>query len=117
MGFDGCVVFQANVHRAVTGVDPIARWRGRYSTRRGMKRIMGPGGVPGCMRQAARRMKWKRVKPSRARVGDVGLVAMATGPAVVRKMHRNEWIGRNETGWSVVPTDMVRLAWNICAGR
>jgi hypothetical protein len=113
MGFDGCVVFQANVHLAVTGIDPIARWRGRYSTRRGMQRIMGRAGVPGCMRQAARSMKWKSIKPAAACIGDVGIVATETGPAVVRKLHRNEWIGRNNGGWTVVPTKDVRLAWAV----
>lgn len=111
---DCCVMFQADVHLAATGIDPVAEWRGRYRTLRGMKRVMGPGGLPRCMARVARRMKWKRVSPARARVGDVGFVATPGGGlAVVRKLHRNEWIGRNETAWSVLPTDMVLKAWSI----
>jgi hypothetical protein len=115
MGFDGCVIFHANIHRDVTGVDPIEHWRGRYTTPRGMRRIMGEGGIPSCMRQAARIMGWNRIKPNTAKVGDVGLVITPTGFAVVRKLHRDDWIGRNESGWSMRRTADVGLAWNIAA--
>lgn len=117
MRFDGCALFQANVHRAALGVDPIAEWRKRYRTVRGLRRILGPRGLRGAMLKVARRNGWKRIKPGAARAGDIGLViaAGATGFAVVRKLHRNEWIGRTEMGYSVrVTADVVR-AWNVTA--
>lgn len=111
--FDGCALFQCDIHLAATGDDPAAKWRGRYTTPRGMRRVMGKGGLANCMRGAARRHGWKRIKPLAARVGDVGLVLTPTGFAVVRMLHRGEWIGRNAMGWSMLPTDRVRVAWAI----
>lgn len=111
---DCCVMFQADVHRAAFGSCPVSEWRGRYSSVRGMKRVLGPGGLPSRMRQVARRQKWKRVDPAKARVGDIGLVPAVNGLAVVRMLHRNQWIGRNQTAWSVLPTSMILRAWSVC---
>ena len=112
--FDCCVMFQADVHLAATGVDPVAAYRGRYSTVRGMRRVLGKGGLAARTRDIAREHGWKRVKPSAARVGDIGIVPAVGGLAVVRMLHRNEWVGRNETGWSVLPTSAVLRAWSVC---
>lgn len=112
--FDGCALFQCDVHLDATGDDPAEKWRGRYTTPRGMRRVMGKGGLANCMRGAARRHGWKRIKPSAAKVGDVGLVLTPTGFAVVRMLHRGEWIGRNAMGWSMLPTNLVRVAWAVC---
>lgn len=117
MGFDGCAVFAANVLRDTIGRDPMALWRGRYTTRRGMNRVMGRGGLPACQRRAARQLGWRRVRPIHACIGDVGLVATPTGAGVVMKLHRGEWIGRRDGGWSVVPTKAVKVAWNVCAAQ
>jgi hypothetical protein len=106
-------MFQANVHLAATGSDPVARWRGRYKTAKGMRRVMGPAGLLGCVRQVARARRWKRIPGSRALIGDIGLAECPTGVAVVRKLHRNAWIGRNDMGWSLLPTDAVRVAWSV----
>lgn len=111
--FDGCAISQCDIHLAVFGVDPAAEWRGRYTTVRGMRRVMGKGGLPGCLARAARRLKWRRIKPADAKPGDVGIVIAPPGVAIVRLMRAGEWVGRNAHGFSVLPTDAVRAAWCI----
>lgn len=111
-GRDDCVLFHANIERAATGRDPAIEWRGRYRTMRGARRILGQGGLPAAMRRIARRNGCRSVKPSEAKVGDVGLLPLPWAYSVVRMLHKNEWIGRNDRGWSVIPTERVRFAWS-----
>lgn len=110
---DGCAVFQANVHLAATGRDPIAPWRGRYRTERGMWRVFGAQSLRGAMLMVAQNMGWKRIPVSRARVGDLGIVIGSRSLVSVRMLHRNEWIARNETAWSMVRSDRVVMAWSV----
>lgn len=111
--FDGCAIGQCDIHLAVFGVDPAAEWRGRYTTVRGMRRIMGKGGLPSCMARAARRLKWRRIKPADGKPGDVGIVIAPPGVAIVRMYYPNAWVGRNSQGFSELPTSAVRAAWSI----
>lgn len=114
-GRDDCALFHGGVELAARGYDPCAAFRGRYKTQRGARRVLGRGGLPAAMRSAARRHGWRRVAPGKARIGDLGLMALPDGAvAVVRLLHRGEWIGRNDFGWSMVPTDRVRVAWSVC---
>jgi hypothetical protein len=113
-GIDDCVLAQAEVQLAALGQDPCAAFRGRYRTHRGARRVLGRGGLPAALRQAARRYGWRKIRSSCARVGDLGLVLTPTGLGLVRCMHRGEWIGRNEMGWSMIPTAMVKAAWSVC---
>jgi hypothetical protein len=112
-GKDDCALFHGNVELAARGYDPCAGFRGRYRTARGAHRVLGAGGLPGIMRKAARRHGWRKVKATKAKVGDVGLIVVGNAFAVVRCLHRGEWIGRNSAGWSMVPTSRVRLAWQV----
>lgn len=111
-GKDDCVLFHANVERAVTGRDPAKKWRGRYRTPRGAHRILGKGGLPAALRRLSRSYGSRKIDPAKARVGDIGLIRVAWAYAVVRLVRRNEWIGRTPSGYSVVPTSMVKFAWS-----
>lgn len=107
-GKDDCALFHADVQFAATGFDPAAGFRGRYRTQRGAHRVLGALGLPMVLRKLTGN---ERVDPERARIGDIGLVPVGKGFACVRLLHRNEWIGRNDAGWSMVPTERVRMAW------
>ncbi len=65
------------------------------------------------LRAVARRQGWRRVRASEARIGDVGLVPVGRAVAVVVCVRRGEWVGRNEAGFSIVPSAAVRVAWTI----
>jgi hypothetical protein len=124
-GFDDCALAQAQVQLAALGQDPCAAFRGRYRTRRGARRVLGHGGLPAALRVAARRYGWRKIRSRQARIGDIGLVPTPTGLGVVRLMHRGQWIGRNETGFTMIPTAvvhprtkvrtvLVKAAWSVC---
>lgn len=113
-GRDDCALFHGDVHLAATGFDPCAAYRGRYRTMRGAHRVLGRGGLPKTLRAVARRQGWHRVRAVDARIGDVGLVPVGRAVAVVVCVRRGEWVGRNEAGFSIVPSAAVRVAWTIC---
>lgn len=112
-GKDDCALFHGDVELAALGYDPCAGFRGRYRTQRGAHRVLGRGGLPALLRRLSRSRRWRRIKPCHARVGDIGLMPVGKAVAVVRCLHKGEWIGRNEAGWSMVPTSRVRVAWSV----
>lgn len=114
-GVDDCALWHADVDRAVFDRDPASPWRGRYRTAQGAQRVLGPRGLAGALAAQARAFGWEKVQPERARVGDLGLIVSPQGCSVVRCLHPGEWVGRNETGFSVVPTEAVRVAWAVTA--
>lgn len=116
-GKDDCALWCANIVNDALGYDPVASFRGRYTTRRGAMRVMGRKGLLGAMRNAARRHKWKRINPAMAQPGDVGLTwvehaGKATLATVICRAH--DWfVGRNENGWTAVRSKHVVAAWSV----
>jgi hypothetical protein len=110
-GVDDCALWHADIQLKAMGIDPAAEFRGRYKTRRGAHRVLGLMGLPMVLQRFTRKHGCGRVEPSKARLGDIGLVPIGKAYACVRLLHRNEWIGRNDAGWSMVPTERVRIAW------
>lgn len=110
-GEDDCALFNANVQLAAMGIDPAAAFRGRYRTQRGAHRVLGLMGLPMMLQRFTRKHNRSRVDPNKARIGDIGLVPVGGAYACVRLLHRNEWIGRSEIGWFMLPTEHVRMAW------
>jgi hypothetical protein len=111
-GKDDCALWHADIQLAAMGVDVAAPYRGRYKTRRGAHRVLGALGLPMALQRLTRKHRCNRVDPKRARIGDVGVIEVGKAFACVRLLHKGEWIGRNEFGWSMVPTDRVRAAWS-----
>ena len=75
--------------------------------------MFGAQSLRGAMLMVAQNMGWKRIPVSRARVGDLGIVIGSRSLVSVRMLHRNEWIARNETAWSMVRSDRVVMAWSV----
>lgn len=111
-GRDDCALWQSDIQLAAMGIDVAASFRGRYKTKRGAHRVLGVLGLPMVMQKLTRKHRCGRIKPKNARIGDIGLIDAPGGRfSCVRLLHRNEWIGRSESGWSMVPTSRVRAAW------
>ena len=73
-GSHDCCLFASDCVRAITGVDPASRFRGRYKTRLGAIRIMrrhAGGGVVETARKVAADLGLAEVPVLRARRGDV----------------------------------------------
>lgn len=82
-GKDDCVLFVADIDRAVSGVDPAAAFRGRYRTLRGAKRMLGRRGLAGAAAAAARRLGWRRIAPAEAQAGDRAIADTPDGPVAL----------------------------------
>lgn len=114
-GSDDCVMFHADVHVAAGLRDPVKPMRGKWLTPGDAESVLGPAGLLGALKGAAKRCRWKRIKVKAARIGDVGLCVWDGGATVVTKLHRNEWVARTEAGYAVLPDKAVRVAWSIGA--
>ncbi len=112
-GVDDCALWHADIDvAAMNRGDPAASFRGRYKTKRGAHRVLGLLGLPLALRQAADAFGCRRIKPSEAKVGDLGIMPMDGAFSTFRMLHRDEWIGRNEAGYSMAPTKLIKYAWS-----
>lgn len=118
-GLDDCSMFHANVELRATGRDIAVGYRNRYTTETGAKRVMGRGGLARTAAAIARRFGFESIPPEKACVGDLGIFLGVfrgkPGVSLVRCIHKGEWVGRNEHGWSIVSTKDVRKAWRYTA--
>jgi hypothetical protein len=117
-GTDDCALWCANILREPLGYDAAARWRGRYSSRRGAVRALGRSGLVKAIKDTARLRKWKRIDPRQAQAGDVGM-AWVNGPdgkpvlATVICRTRGWFVGRSENGWTALKAELVAVAWSV----
>lgn len=83
-GKDDCCTFIAGGVEAMTGVDPMAEFRGRYKTRLGaMKALKRIGG--GSLETALTKVFGKPISPGFGDKGDVALLGDACGLVLGRK--------------------------------
>lgn len=112
-GLDDCGMFISGIYRAAGIGDPASFYRGLYTSKSGAKKALGKGGLPAGLRRLFKGIGWSAIHVETARVGDVGIVMLPSGPTSVIKLHDNEWIGRAERGYAVTPDEAVRVAWCI----
>lgn len=116
-GVDDCGLWVGNIIREVLGYDPCAECRGRYETAIGARRVLGPKGLKGGIQRAARRHGWKRIDPSIAQPGDVGLVRSRAGKRIVLGTvicRAPGWfVGRGEAGFLALPAKQVVYCWSV----
>ena len=73
LGVADCMMFVGDVVLALGGVDPVAFWRGTYSTNLGARRIDG-GDLGGFAAGVFDEAGLVRVKPKFSRLGDIALL-------------------------------------------
>lgn len=116
-GKDDCALWAANILRPVLGYDPAAAWRGRYRTRSGAYRVLGKSNLANAIRAVARRHHWKRIYPTLAQAGDVGMVWTEwEGKPVLATVvcrARGWFVGRAEAGFTAMPAERVAVAWSV----
>ena len=122
-GRHDCALFACDCIAAMTGVDPAARFRGRYKTARGavgaLKRYgssaegFGPqaGGVRS-LEELATRVLGVPIRPEMARRGDIVSFDTALGPVLgVSLGSRAAFTGPE--GLTFVPVSATRQAWRV----
>jgi hypothetical protein len=118
-GVSDCIVLVADVARAMTGVDPMADWRGTYDTAEGATATLAKlhhrtvSGLLGAT--------FQRVAPALARRGDCGVVETLEGGrrvygAVI--VLGDMLAGKSpthggETGMTILPRDRLVRCWRI----
>lgn len=90
------------------GVDPAARWRGRYGSARGALRNLKPGLLPVVAKAMARAGLAATDDPQ---PGDVGVVQTAHGASLAIRATTG-WAGKAETGIVVAPFPVL-AAWTV----
>jgi hypothetical protein len=120
-GRDECTLRWANVIREALGYDPARPYRGRYWSRGGMGRALGPGGLVGAIETAAARYSWREIAPSDAQVGDIGIVPVLVGGRATRRTLRitaicraPDWfLLRQDVGFAACRAKVVERAWAV----
>jgi hypothetical protein len=79
-GEHDCALFVAGAIEAMTGEDPAARLRGRYTTARGGMRVLRREGFEDHVAVVAALLE--DTPPAMAQVGDIAVVDAAEGPAL-----------------------------------
>jgi len=116
-GADDCALWCANILQNALGYDPAKQWRGHYKTRRGAMRALGKVSLLRSISKMAVKHRWKRVHPTLAQTGDVGMAWIVQDKkhvlATVICRSRGWFVGRNELGFSAIPAAKVAVAWSV----
>lgn len=112
-GVDDCALWCANILHAALGYDAAQSFRGRYGTADEAQRVLGDGGLPHAIRNAARQHNWRRVAPGKECVGDIGLMRTTEVVSTVICRAPGWFIGRSEGGWVAIPSRLVKPIWSV----
>ncbi|MFN4296809.1 MAG: DUF6950 family protein [Brevundimonas sp.] len=108
-----CQLFPAEWVLRVTGLDPAAEWRGRYSTALGRERILKRGGGPlAVMTKGAESVGLQRT--SEPKRGDIGLIRVG-GRHYGAVCLGGLWAVATSKGLAAVKPDEVERAWGGAA--
>lgn len=109
-GVADCCTAACDVHLRLTGVDPMAPWRGAYHGPRGALRLIrDQGGLPAMAAQMAARAG---MRPSYWHPGALGLVRVARQDVLVIGLDQpGWWAGKTAGGYG--PVREVTAAWRL----
>lgn len=119
-GLDDCALWCAGPVVKVLGYDPAASFRGRYRTALGANRVLGPDGLLGAIQTAARKHRWRQIKPTEADTGDIAVAIMPTPkgrPAQTCLICRAPgwFVARSDNGFTALASDNPQISrvWSI----
>lgn len=117
-GVHDCCMFAADVVLAMTGTDPAAGLRGRYSDKRGAAlalRAAGFDDLERCVESLAMEHDFCEIAPLTAQRGDLVLVDQPGGPALGVCEGQHAILATKPRGWIAVPMlhERVRRAWGV----
>jgi hypothetical protein len=112
-GTDDCALWCGNIINDALGYDPCAPWRGKYSDRDGAIAVLGPLGLPAALKSAADAHGWRPIDPGAAQVGDIGIAEIGERKSTVVCRAPGWFVGRNETGCTMLKADAVRICWSV----
>lgn len=110
-GVADCATLYGAAIEALTGEDPLARFRPWHDERDALRAVLAAG-----CRSAAEfvGMTMVKIEPARAQRGDFGYLAgeqpRLAFPAVILGA---EAVSRDEHGWIIVPRRLIAEAWSI----
>jgi hypothetical protein len=113
-GKQDCCLFVADWVTRLTGVDPAAQWRGKYTNERGAALCMkrNGGDVLAFASKVFAKQGWPVCDVRQARRGDVACVETPMGPALGVCAGRDVF-APGADGLVVVPTLQALRAWRI----
>lgn len=113
-GFQDCALFVCNCIREMTGEDPAAGFRNRYSDRKGALRLLRNGGLEGIIEKIASEKQVPEIPPLFARRGDVVLVETSEGAALaIVDLTGEKAVGAGPSGLVSWNLSAARRAWRI----
>lgn len=102
-GAHDCALFAAGAVQAMTGVDPAAAWRGRYTTLVGGLRVIKRDGHGGMLDLVAGLLP----ATTSPRAGDIAVLRTPEGPALGIVQGPAGIYAAAPTGWALVPRDLA----------
>ena len=110
-GVHDCCLWASDAVIAVTGHDPAADLRGRYSSASQAYRILAPlGGLRGVAQRAG-----PQIAPGLAAAGDVGIVRVGLRPVLAVNVGE-VWMCAATRGLFAAPLETALMAWRVGDG-
>jgi hypothetical protein len=111
-GTQDCCAFAADVVLTLTGVDPMAGFRGRYADEAAAEALIGPDGLEAQAAAAMAGIGAPEVPAAFAQRGDVALVLVGNQPTIgVVLGHQVAAPGPD--GLAFVPARLIQRAWAV----
>lgn len=108
-----CCLMAANAIQEMTGTDPVPKYRGVYTTKRGaLKLIVAHGGFESFMAEIAAENDCARIPALSAQRGDAVLLPLPDMPALGICLGRHAAYAA-PIGLTLVPMDSSMICWSV----
>lgn len=112
-GVDDCSLWCADILKGALGYDAAERFRGRYKTRVGARRVLGKGGLMEALVANAREFGWLPIRRGE-QPGDIAILLGQKGAASAAICRAPGWfVGRELNGYAAIPTKLVSAMWAV----
>jgi hypothetical protein len=113
-GQHDCMTFAADAVRAMTGIDPIAGWRGRYASEEEGDALLGPDGLESFVAHLMAGLGVPEASPRHVQRGDWAMVTLPRTDRLWNGVCLGESVAMPaEHGLVFVPAARVARCWRI----